>query len=78
MGATLSNDYTMIGYRFNNVQPLFVVEGKYYPYIGNATLYKTILSEDAVTELSYSLDDLSHSLYVTVRYTAMRTQFATL
>jgi hypothetical protein len=25
MGATLSNDYTIVGYHFNNVKPLFVI-----------------------------------------------------
>lgn len=35
------------------------------------------MSHDSVVELGYSLQDLANSLYVTVKYTSMRLQFAT-
>lgn len=40
-------------------------------------MYRGILSSDSVVELGYSLRDLANSLYVTVKYTNMRVQFAT-
>jgi hypothetical protein len=47
--------------------------------LGNSgKLYRNIVSNDSTVELGYSLQDLANSLYITVRYTSMRLQFATL
>lgn len=61
-----------IGYRFNNVKPLFVIESQ------SGKFYREALSGDSVAELGFSLQDLAHSLYITVKYTKMRLQFSTL
>lgn len=79
MGATLSPDYLSVGYRFDNVKPFCVVESIYDINLASSgSLFRNAVSDDAVTELGYSLGDLAHSVYVTVRYTTMRLQFTTI
>ena len=79
MGSTISADYLNMGYRFDGIVPLFAISGISSIYsVSTSKVFKKIGSSHALGELNYSLQDLMCSLHLTVKYTSLRKQFATL